>query len=107
MSEAVSIRELAPDDVAGWSAQPFETLLALDADQVAEAQVKALSHRFESLRKGVSALDALATREGVDGIGSFGEAAPLLFDHRVYKSYPMSLIEKRQFDRLTRVASSG
>lgn len=101
MSEAVSIRELAPDDVAGWSAQPFETLLALDADQVAEAQVKALSHRFESLRKGVSALDALATREGIDGIGSLGEAAPLLFDHRVYKSYPMSLLEKRQFDRLT------
>ena len=40
-------------------------------------------------------------KQGVDRIGSVEDAAPLLFDHRVYKSYPMSIIEKRQFDRLT------
>ena len=44
--------------------------------------------RFERLRPEVSALDALATRQGVDRVQSLEDAAPLLFDHRVYKSYP-------------------
>jgi len=101
LSQAVSSVELDPGDAAGWAAQPFETLFSLSSADTAAPQLQALVQRFERLRPAVSALDALATRQGVDWIESFEDAAPLLFDHRVYKSYPMSVIEKRQFDRLT------
>jgi hypothetical protein len=43
----------------------------------------------------------LADRQGVERVESLDDVLPVLFDHRVYKSYPLSLIEKRQFDRLT------
>ena len=33
---------------------------------------------------------------------SLEDAVPLLFPHTVYKSYPLSLLERGQFDRLTR-----
>ena len=93
--------ELEPDDVAVWTAYPFDALLSLSATEIEGAQLGATACRFESLRPGIAALDALATRQGVDRIDSLEEAATVLFDHRVYKSYPMSLIEKRQFERLT------
>jgi len=101
MSQTASTVKLDPDDVAGWAAQPFEALFALTLAEVEDAQLHALIGQFERLRPEVSALDTLAGKEGIDGIESFEDAAPLLFDHRVYKSYPFSLIEKRQFDRLT------
>jgi hypothetical protein len=100
MSTTTSV-ELDPRDVASWSSEPFEGLLGLTRQAVEPLQVQALVHRFERLRPEVVALDSLASRQGVDQVDSLESAAPLLFDHRVYKSYPVSLVEKRQFDRLT------
>lgn len=101
MSKAAAGVELDPENAADWAAQPFESLLSLSRAEVEGAQLEALVRRFEQLRPGVTALDKLATRQGVEQITSFEDAAPLLFDHRVYKSYPLSIVEKRQFDRLT------
>lgn len=101
MTDTAPTVRLDPAAVASWAAQPFERLLALPRDEVEGAQLEALARRFEDLRPAVSALERLAGREGVGRIGSFARAAPLLFDHRVYKSYPMSVIERRRFDRLT------
>jgi len=93
--------ELDGQDVVAWAATPFETLFSLSAADIEGPQLEALIAQFDRLRDRVSALDALASRQGIDRIESFEQAAPLLFDHRVYKGYPMSLIEKRQFDRMT------
>jgi hypothetical protein len=101
VSQTLGTVELDPSDISGWSAHPFEELLSLSATEVEDVQLAAAARRFESLRPGIAALEALATRQRVDRIGSFEDVATVLFDHRVYKSYPMSLIEKRQFDRLT------
>jgi hypothetical protein len=101
VSQTVPTVELDPNDVAGWPAQPFETLFSLTRAETEGPQLEALIRRFEQLRPEIGALDALATKQGVDRIESFEDAAPLLFDHRVYKSYPMSLLEKRDFGRLT------
>ncbi|MFT3865091.1 MAG: hypothetical protein QM729_12520 [Solirubrobacterales bacterium] len=101
MTDTAPTVELDPTDVAGWAARPFEELFALGLDQVEGPQLAALARRFEALRPAVSALDKLADREGLDGFDGFAAAAPLLFDHRVYKSYPISIVERRQFDRLT------
>lgn len=76
-------------------------LLFLRREDVAERQRQALVRRFESLRREVAALDKLAARQGIDRFDTIADSIPLFFDHRVYKSYPLSLIEKRQFPRLT------
>jgi hypothetical protein len=102
MSTPAQHASLDPGDVAGWTTRPYEDLLARSRDTVETAQLEVLRRRFESLRPRVEALDKLATRQGVDTIHRFEDAVPVLFDHRVYKSYPLSLIEKLQFPRLTR-----
>jgi hypothetical protein len=93
--------ETLPDTVAGWAQSPFEEVLSLSLREVEDVQLQALVELVDRLRPRVPALNALAERQGVDRIASFEDAAPLLFDHRVYKSYPLSLIEKRRFDQLT------
>lgn len=95
------IGSLDPTDVASWAERPFEELFALPPAEVEAAQRAAIAHRFETLRPAISALDTLATRQGIDRIGEVDDVVPVMFDHRVYKSYPLSLIEKRRFDRLT------
>ena len=102
MTAATPATTLDPADVASWARQPFEELFLLGREEVQEPQRQALVRRFESLRKEVAALDKLATRQGIDRFDTVADAIPLFFDHRVYKSYPLSLIEKRQFTRLTR-----
>jgi hypothetical protein len=101
VSHPGSTVELDPTDVGGWAATPFETLFALDREHVRAAQLEALRLQFERLRPGIAALDSLAGKQDVDRIESLQDAALVLFDHRVYKSYPLSLIENRRFDRLT------
>jgi hypothetical protein len=95
------VESLPPDDVASWAEQPFEALFSLSRADVEGAQREALIRRFETLRPRVTALDKLASRQGVDRIDAIEDAVAVLFDHRVYKSYPLSLIEKRRFERLT------
>lgn len=101
MSQSVTASVLDPNDVPAWTVQPFETLFALPREDVEQAQRYALARRFDALRSAVDALDKLATRQGVERVDTVGDVVPVLFDHRVYKSYPLSLIEKRRFERLT------
>lgn len=91
---------LDPSDPAAWADQPYEVLFALARDDVEDVQLEALIRRFESLRLSIAALDKLASRQGVDRVRSLDEAVPVFFDHRVYKSYPLNLIENRRFERL-------
>ncbi|MFV8047926.1 hypothetical protein [Mycobacterium sp. 48b] len=87
--------------MAAWTEQPYEDLLALSGSDVEGVQRQALAHRFDTLRPSVEALDKLASRQGVDTVAQIDDVVPVLFDHRVYKSYPLSLVEKRQFPRLS------
>jgi hypothetical protein len=92
---------LDPQNVAAWTERPLAELLALSAADVRDLQREALTRRFETLRPRLEALDKLAGQQGVDRVHDVDDVLPVLFDHRVYKSYPLSLIEKRQFPRLT------
>jgi hypothetical protein len=75
--------------------------LAMDADQVAEIQLGAVRNRFVELHDKLVPLANLAAKNGINDIRELNDAASLLFKHSVYKSYPVSLIEKGRFDRLT------
>jgi len=88
----------------------FETMLAAprrelwswDQPQREAAQLEIARARFETLRGKVSQLAKLADLQGVESIDSLDDLAPVLFQHTVYKSYPISLISKNRFDLLTR-----
>src|ERR1700722_12887565 len=43
----------------------------------------------------------LAGRQAITRVSEFDDVVPLLFEHTMYKSYPLSLLERRQFDKLT------
>jgi hypothetical protein len=101
MSSTVDSQVLDASNPSSWASVSFETAFSLDQDQVEEVQREALARRFEVLRPQLVALKNLAARQGVERVETFDDVVPVLFDHRVYKSYPTSLVEQRKFDRLT------
>lgn len=62
----------------------------------------AAQQRFNQLQSRVPTLQRLAAEQGIDNIGSLGDLVRLLFPHTVYKSYPLSYLEKNSFTKLTR-----
>jgi len=83
-----------------WANNDLDAVLATSWRDYEEAQAVAIKHRFEQLKDGVSALEKLAKRQGVATVDSVADALPLFFDHRVYKSYPLAIIEKRDIAKL-------
>lgn len=99
--QATSVAKmLPPDNPSLWSQAAMEDVLALSHRAYAPLQVQALRHRFEQLGDSVQALQKLARRQGVTRVDSIGDALPLFFDHRVYKSYPLAIIEQRDLAKL-------
>ena len=97
-----------PVDPRTFADQPQEMLwqsiddsLAMPAGDIAEIQLAAVRKRFEEMREKLPPLATLAAENGIAGIAELNAAASLLFKHSVYKSYPVSLIEKSRFDRMT------
>ncbi|MFM0336343.1 hypothetical protein [Paraburkholderia fungorum] len=68
--------------------------------EVEALQLAALKQRFAALRDRIPMLKKLADAEGVERIEHVDDVAPLLFKHTVYKSYPPSLLEKRNFTQI-------
>jgi hypothetical protein len=91
---------LSPERPGTWLDHGFEPLYAMSWREVEDVQLKALQLQFEKFSTSIAALEKLAKREGVSHVDSIEDALPLLFDHRVYKSYPLSLIEKRDIGKL-------
>ena len=100
MAEA-AIATLSPDAPADWLKDGIYPLLEMSWRDYEDAQLGAVKMRFDQLKDSVSALEKLAKRQGVTSIDSLADALPLFFDHRVYKSYPLAIIEKRDLAKLT------
>ena len=105
MSEAGLQRDVDP---ARFAEEPETMLwmavgdqLAMDPAEVEKIQLAAIRNRLAELRGKIAVLGKLADEQGIDDVASINEAAPLLFKHSIYKSYPVSLIERNRFDRLT------
>ncbi|MDE8650883.1 hypothetical protein [Novosphingobium album (ex Liu et al. 2023)] len=93
---------LLPENPAGWPQHRFEDLFAIPREEREALQLKALQLRFARMRDRVPALQKLADRQGVDHIATLHDVLPVCFDHRVLKNYPLSVLENRDFPRLTR-----
>ena len=101
MTEAVLEAKLSPDNPGNWLDGGYERLMAMSWRDCVDVQLEVLRRRFDELLPQVAALERLAKREGITKVERFEDALPLFFDHRVYKSYPLSLIENRDFPKLT------
>ena len=71
-------------------------------EQIQNIQLTGARKRFAEMRSKIPVLDKLAKEQGIDEIGALDDVAPLLFAHTVYKSYPISYLERGQFAKLTR-----
>ena len=80
----------------------YDDAFRLTSRQIHDVQLNGARRRFADLRAKIPVLERLAAEQGIDAISSLDDVAPLLFAHTVYKSYPMSYLERGQFDRLTR-----
>ncbi len=65
-------------------------------------QLAALQERFASLRNRIAVLQAAADEQKIDEFSSLQDGGRLLFPHTVYKSYPVSLLERNRFDQMTK-----
>jgi GH25 family lysozyme M1 (1,4-beta-N-acetylmuramidase) len=63
-------------------------------------QAEALAVRFRQHAEQIAMVAKLAGRQGINKIEAVEDVVPLLFDHTMYKSYPLALLERQQFDRL-------
>ncbi len=70
--------------------------------EVEAMQLAALQQRFASLRDRVRVLQATADEQGIAQVDRLEDGAKLVFPHTVYKSYPVSLLERGRFDQLTK-----
>jgi hypothetical protein len=88
----------APESIVSLS---LDVLYGLSRSEYQDLQLMALRARFAQLRGRVPALTKLADGLGVVEIEALERGAQLLFQHIVYKSYPLALIERNDFARLT------
>ena len=90
------------DDTMGYYGHSLTRLMSQPDAEREEIQLAALKYRFQQLRESVQMVKKLADNEGVAEIKTFNDVVPLLFDHTMYKSYPVSLLYEGQFVKLTR-----
>ena len=88
-----------PLQAFGLSHRQVHSLPQGEAEAV---QLAALNLRLEQRRGQIVTLAKLAEAQGITSFTRLEDAAPLLFTHDVYKSYPMSLLAKQRFDQLTK-----
>lgn len=108
MSNAVSDDLALEDAVERMMADPAEffdrdewAMHTIPRGEHEQMLLTGLQKRFADLRDRVPILKKLADEQRVDTIGQLDDVVPLLFSHTVYKSYPISLLEKNQFTKLT------
>jgi hypothetical protein len=96
--EAIAAKMLTdPVEAFGGS---YERMHSLEKRDLEALQLAGLKMRFEQLRNRVPMLKKLADEIGVFEINSPEDVVPLLFNHTVYKSYPISFLEKNRFTQM-------
>lgn len=65
-------------------------------------QAGIFADRFDSLKDSIPQVRKPTKLQNIASVDSFDSVAPLMFEHTVYKSYPMSRVEKGHFDLLTK-----
>lgn len=77
-------------------------LYSIDGETLNELQLKWVQYAFNYFRSKVKALEKLAEEQNTTRIEQLDDVVPILFQHTAYKSYPLSLIEKKCYGLLTK-----
>jgi hypothetical protein len=88
----------APETIAFL---PLPEQFAIPLAEQHAIQLAAAKKRFAELREKIPMVARLAEEQDIVEIKSLEDMTPLLIPHSAMKSYPMSYLEKGQFDRLT------
>ena len=102
MANAMDVEPIERDDLSAMVDRSWDELFGMDRAEREDFQIKSLRRRLEELLPKLSSLRIQVEDTAVSRIGRLEEVVPLLFHDAVYKSYPISLIEKNQFDRLNK-----
>lgn len=96
------------DDVDRFMAEPAAYFghSATEMHSIPRAKMDALqnetiSRRFKAAYEHIPMVKKLADGQGVSSVDRVEDVVPLLFEHTMYKSYPISLLGNRRFDMLT------
>jgi hypothetical protein len=89
-------------DPSGYFHESDKEVHGIGRDKLEAMLLLALRQRFGELRDRIPMLKKLADEQRVEEIHELDDVVPLLFAHPVYKSYPISLLEKNNFGLLTR-----
>jgi hypothetical protein len=92
---------LLADNPGAWTYQRYQDLYAIPREAREKLQLEAVRLNFARMRNRIPALRKLADRQGVEFIEKIEDVLPVCFDHRVLKNYPISIIENRDFQKLT------
>lgn len=91
-----------------WMNDPYEhfgyhntRIHSLPREEVEAVQLAAMNLRLVERRSQIKMLQKLADAQGIKGLATLDDMAPLLMPHDVYKSYPVSLLAKQRFEQLT------
>jgi hypothetical protein len=87
---------------AAYFGHSWYAMQHLPAGDLAELQLEALRLRFADLHREIPTLWTMAKEANVDSIERVDDIVPLLFQHTVYKSYPIALLLRNRFTELTR-----
>jgi hypothetical protein len=98
---ALEQRGRTPRDAVDFIYMSNEDVFDTPFADVEQIQLATLKARFETLMEKVVPLRHLATQQNIHAIVRIEDAAPLLFGPKVLKSYPLSLLENNQFEKLT------
>ncbi|MFW9991828.1 MAG: hypothetical protein ACFFD4_07190 [Candidatus Odinarchaeota archaeon] len=85
-----------------WLSKSLEENFSLDSSELETLQLYWIKNRFNTLKTSVPALQALVEKQGVTDFQEINDFSTVLFTHKVYKSYPLNLVEKNRFDQLTK-----
>ena len=93
---------LVVDDISQYAYKSWNELFSMSRQEVEDWQLRSARIRFEQMMPKISAMKDQADAAGVTRINTLEDLVPLLFNHTVYKSYPMSVLENNRFDMLTK-----
>jgi len=101
---APSLREEARQLMASPGAffhHSVDEMHGIARSRLDDLQLQAAALCFEEQVERIPMVAKLAGNQGIKRIEAVEDIVPLLFEHTMYKSYPVSFLGNRQFDKLT------
>src|ERR1700754_3024811 len=88
-------------DPAALCGMSYTQLHSIPRPELDSLQREGLVLRFTQQVDRIAMLQRLASRQAITRIDELDDVVPLLFEHTMYKSYPVSLLQRQRFDMLT------